>query len=1366
MPSRNRQPNRPPIPPPGPHGPVSAPTPTSVPTTTVTSSFLLGNLHCPTCVSSIKDAIYGAFPSGGVQLSPSGLADGHDTSSPIIYWVSPNVVTSVVTVEHRRGASLRRMRQALEDRGFEVCAVATTDEEASDLHLDLDLDLSLGLDGAGDTRGQLGADQPASSTSGTSQRQTATTTMARSTTTSSFARWFKPLRSSAAQNRRRQQTHLEHCEQCRVAAANGGGALPVVEGVQQYQEMDDEKPHVETTTESATPTTPTAPSPPAPARKEVDVCKPLPPLPQPQPQHQEPFISISPAHPPPQSLFRATLAIGGMTCASCAQSIRSGLQQKPWIASVVSVDAITGSAVVELHSDDKADELVRAVEEMGFEASLVEVVPVGSCVAGEDDGFKEEKGTEEEEVWRASLAVVGMTCASCANSITREVGKRGWVRDVKVNLLTHSATVDFEGRKERAKDVVDAIEELGFEATLSAVEQLNATPKQPGTATEGDNPQQQQERTIDILIKGLYCPSCPSRILSSLAGFQPHHRLRVLSPPTLARPILKLAYLPQPPAFTVRQILAAISASDPNLTASLYHPPTLEERAKQIQRQHRRAVLWRVVFAGVVSIPTLIIGIVYMSLVPKHSPSAHYLMAPWTSGISRAQVALFVLATPVYFFAADLFHRRAIKEIRALWRRGSQVPVLQRFYRFGSMNTLMSLGTTIAYVSSVSQMIAAAVHGPEEVEDSNFYFDSVVFLTFFLLLGRLIESYSKQRTGDAVEALVRLRPSTAVLVGNANSEQQEADQIVQADLLDKGDVIRIPHGASPPADGVVVRGESVFDESSLTGESRPVRKVPGDPVFAGTVNQGAQAVLARVTGSAGASMLDRIVQVVREGQTKRAPIERVADVMTGYFVPAVTLVAVVTWIVWLSLGLAGRIPGHYLDVTSGGWVAFSLQFAIAVFVVACPCGLALAAPTAIFVGSGLAARYGILAKGGGEAFEKASRVDVVVFDKTGTLTVGGEPSVTDAEVYEEDKEVVLAALKGVEENSSHPIAKAVVAYCAGKTKAKVSVDKLKEVPGKGLQATATAAVGGEDKETSSFDLAVGNEAFMADFGVPVPASTASTIQRWKEEAKSIALVAIRRHHRSSSTTATTAGEDDDGEKAGEWTLAAALSISDPIRPEAPRIISSLQSRGIRVWMLSGDNPTTAAAVARQLGIPSDQVIAGVLPTGKAEKIKYLQSTLRAQRTGWFGSSRTQGREGESKRAMVAMVGDGINDSPALTTADVGIAIGSGADVAISSADFVLVKSDLRAVVDLLDLSTVVLRRIAFNFGWAVVYNVLALPVAAGVFYPIVTPSGQHVRLDPVWASLAMALSSISVVMSSLALRVKGWGVGFKQREIE
>jgi cation transport ATPase len=304
------------------------------------------------------------------------------------------------------------------------------------------------------------------------------------------------------------------------------------------------------------------------------------------------------------------------------------------------------------------------------------------------------------------------------------------------------------------------------------------------------------------------------------------------------------------------------------------------------------------------------------------------------------------------------------------------------------------------------------------------------------------------------------------------------------------------------------------------------------------------------------------------------------------------------------------------------------------------------------------------------------------------------------------------------------------------------MDSMHEVPGKGMRATYRA--GGDEAGT---EILVGNEALLEDCGVALPAHVPALLAEWKQQAKSVALAATRPPNME------------------EWTLAAALAISDPIRQETVPVIRALRARGISVWMLSGDNASTAQAVAARVGIDGDNVLAGVLPSGKADKIKYLQSTQAASRSSNSSNSNTTSGRRRSARATVAMIGDGINDSPALTAADVGVAIGSGSDVAISSADFVLVKSDLRAVVDLLGLSRAVFRRIKTNFCWAVVYNVVAVPVAAGVLFPITDSGGAHVRLDPVWAALAMALSSVSVVVSSLLLRSKVPWVGFRGESI-
>ncbi|KAF5638545.1 copper-transporting ATPase 3 [Fusarium sp. NRRL 52700] len=1104
--------------------------------TVVTTSYLLGNLHCPTCVTLIRSLLHDAFGDN-------------------VRWVSPNLVTSVVTVEHKENssASVASMQRVLQDAGFEVCGLNTTARTANDLYRTSQVDGESSLV-AEHSDGWL----------------------------DSFFHFWRPQVSPLAIEAAR-AAHLENCEACKS------------EKISRKSPSDDK-------------------------RELVRVSS---------------VVSDTPTR-------------------------RSSLPYP----------------------------LQKVVTE-----------------------------TSPAPAWRVTLSVGGMTCAVCVNTITQEMEKFPWVTKVAVNLVANSATIEYtEG--DRAQEIVDAVEDLGYDAAIDEIVNLQ------------EKRVQADEREVEVNVDGIFCQRCPERTVTTLKALAPG-QLQIFQEPTIQNPILRLRYTPDAPRFTIRQILQAIEAADDSLKASIYHPPTLEERSRIIRAKHQQALLYRVILTIIFAIPTFILGIVYMSLLPDSNHKKMYLMAPWVSGLSRLDISLFALATPVYFFAADVFHVRAIKEVRTMWRRGSRMPLIQRFYRFGSMNMLVSLGTSIAYFSSVAQMIAAgASRGEHHKSKAEMYFDSVVFLTLFLLLGRLIEAYSKSKTGDAVEMLGKLRPTTALLLEKDKAGGQ-ITSTVPVDQLDSGDMIRVPHGASPAADGILVSGETNFDESSLTGESRLIKKTEGDQIFAGTINKAA-AVTIRVTGASGQSMLDQIVQVVREGQTKRAPIEQIADLLTAYFVPIITLIAILTWIIWMVLGFSGKIPEHE-ESSDGDSVVFALQFAIAVFVVACPCGLALAAPTAIFVGGGLAAKHGILAKGGGDAFEKASKIDCVVFDKTGTLTEGGQPKITDSVLLpdtsssEEERSAFLSALKAVEENSSHPIAKAIVSFCGDAPAS--NVQNLEELAGRGMKASF------EGLGNQKMDMIIGNELLMREFSVNLSPQINSLLDTWKSEAKSVAIIATK------------------ASSADAWTLAAALSISDPIRRETIPVIRALTSRGLQVWMLSGDNVTTARAVAQRVGIPSSNVLAEVLPSDKAAKISSLQASLHAR-----GST--------TKRATIAMVGDGINDSPALTTADVGIAIGTGSDVAISSAAFVLATSQLTAVVTLLDLSRAVFQRIRVNFAWALVYNMLAVPVAAGCFYAIKTSSGERVRLDPVWAALAMALSSISVVLSSLSLRARVPGVGFRFRKVD
>ncbi|WEW54965.1 hypothetical protein PRK78_000392 [Emydomyces testavorans] len=1025
--------------------------------------------------------------------------------------------------------------------------------------------------------------------------------------------------------------------------------------------------------------------------------------------------------------YSALVSISGMTCASCVNTVTAHLYELDFVKSV-HVNLLTHTAALTFGGPKaNIDKVIEQIEDIGYGASA------------EDPVVKSRHG----DLYLADLSISGMTCGSCVAAITRSLNTLSFVNRVVINLLGHSGRIEFEGEA-NLQEILESIDDLGYEAAVVDCRPLVCS-------KDADNGP--KARTIQIKVDGMFCHHCPQTVLNALMDIS-EGKIEVEEKLTPQKPIVTVTYVPDPPRMTIRNIIAAIEASNEAFEASIHHPPSIEDRSRAMQKQEQYRLLLRLLFTFIVAIPTFLIGIVWMAIVPKSNAIRKYFEEPmWTGSASRLEWALFFIATPVMVFGTDVFHIRAFKEIRALWRPSSRVPILRRFYRFGSMNMLISAGTSVAYFASLALLIVNAQNKNHEMGQTATYFDTVVFLTLFILAGRAVEAYSKAKTGDAVAMLGKLRPSEALLVVESPSVSEgngagSSIQRVPVDLLEINDTVSVPHGASPPADGLVIGPDTYqFDESSLTGESIPVRKVAGDKVYSGSVNVG-QPVSMRITDLGSTSMLDQIVAVVREGQTKVAPVERVADAMTGYFVPIITLIAVLTFVIWVSLGESGRLPADYLDTSQGGWAFWALQFAIAVFVVACPCGLALAAPTALFVGGGLAAKRGILVRGGGEAFQEASRLDAVVFDKTGTLTEGGTLKVSDHEVLiknEELVEVAWAIAQALEESSTHPIARAIVEFCNDRSSVSVTSSAITEIGGQGMKGLFTVSAKRFEGVTVEYEAVIGNQRLLESL-----ARTDSDtyfldnlLSKYQSAGRSTAILSIRKAA--------------DTEK---FIPAIVFATSDPIRTEAAHVISQLRANHIDVYMCTGDNTITAHAVASTLGIPSTNVMSNVPPTQKAKYIRKIQE--QALPTPSATPTRTT-----NKRPIIAFVGDGTNDSPALAAADVSIAMATGSDVAVNSAGFILLNSDLRTILDLCTLSRRVFRRVKWNFLWAAVYNVCLIPVAAGVFYPVVSGHATdshgvvvntHWRLDPVWAALAMALSSVSVVMSSLALRLEWRGM--------
>jgi Cu+-exporting ATPase len=617
----------------------------------------------------------------------------------------------------------------------------------------------------------------------------------------------------------------------------------------------------------------------------------------------------------------------------------------------------------------------------------------------------------------------------------------------------------------------------------------------------------------------------------------------------------------------------------------------------------------------------------------------------------------FALATPVVLWAGWPFFERGYASVRTLNL---------------NMFTLIAMGTGVAWVYSVlataaPQLFPSAFRGSDG--SVAVYFEAAAVITVLVLLGQVLELRAREATGGAIRALLDLAPKTARRIGADDSEEE-----IALDAVAVGDRMRVRPGEKVPVDGEVVDGRSAVDESMVTGESMPVTKTKGDAVIGGTLNRsGALIIAARKIGRD--TMLAQIVQLVAEAQRSRAPIQRLADQVSSYFVPAVIGVAVLAFAAWAVWGPEPRFT-------------YGLVAAVAVLIIACPCALGLATPMSIMVGVGRGASLGVLIKNA-EALERMEKVDTLVIDKTGTLTEG-KPSVTRVVAIGDgySEEVLLKFAASVERASEHPLAEAIVRAAESRNIGIAPVTEFDSPTGKGALGTV-----------ESRSVLLGNALFLLEHGVDTDAA-AKDAEALRLDGATAIFIAI------------------DSKAVG------IIAIADAVKPSTPEALAALKAEGLHVVMLTGDNWTTARAVARQLGI--DQVEAEVLPEQKSEIV----------------------RRYKEQGAVVAMAGDGVNDAPALAAADVGIAMGTGTDVAIESAGVTLLKGDLNGIVRARRLSRAVMRNIRQNLFFAFVYNAAGVPIAAGVLYPLF-----GILLSPIIAAAAMALSSVSVIGNAIRLRM-------------
>ncbi|MBA3344696.1 MAG: copper-translocating P-type ATPase [Gemmatimonadales bacterium] len=775
---------------------------------------------------------------------------------------------------------------------------------------------------------------------------------------------------------------------------------------------------------------------------------------------------------------------------------------------------------------------------------------------------------------------------------------------------------------------------------------------------------------IRIPVSGMTCAACQSRVQKALAK-QPG-----VTDASVNLMMKNAAVTFDPAVITPDRLVEAIrktgygaELASPGQTAFEEQEARDRAQVEEFTELRRKAIV-----SGIIGVLAMVLSMPLMTAGEHGRPGAvadpfmRWTMAtltpglrsvaPWLYTIPAAALSygLLIVTLGVMVWAGRHFYTRAWAAFR---------------HHSADMNTLVAVGTGAAFLYSVVATVAPGFFLSRGLAP-DVYYEAVIIIIALILTGNAFEARAKRQTSAALRGLVDLQPKTARVVRSVNGAGQEAD--VPVEDVAQGETVVVRPGERVPVDGQVVSGQSAVDESMLTGESLPVKKGSGDRVIGGTINKtGSFRYTATTLGSD--SMLAQIVKLMRDAQGSRAPIQRLADRVSGIFVPVVISLAIATFVAWFIA--ADTAPA-----------VRAFAAAVAVLIIACPCAMGLAVPTAVMVSTGKGAELGVLIKGG-EALQRAGDIRTVVLDKTGTVTEG-KPTVTDIVVApgaDRAEAELIRLVASLETASEHPLADAIVRHARERGIALAAPEGFDAVTGRG-------AVGMVD----GVGLAVGNAALMADYAIDI-AAVQGAAERLAAEGKTPMYVAAN------------------------GALAGVVAVADPIKATSREAIERMRSMGLDVVMLTGDNERTARAIAREAGI--DHVVAGVLPDGKVAEIKRLQA-------------------GEK---VVAMVGDGINDAPALAQADVGMAIGTGTDIAAEAADVVLMRGDLRSAAHAIQLSRRTMRTMKQNLFWAFIYNVIGIPVAAGVLYP-----AFGVLLSPILASAAMAFSSVSVVTNSLRLR--------------
>lgn len=810
------------------------------------------------------------------------------------------------------------------------------------------------------------------------------------------------------------------------------------------------------------------------------------------------------------------------------------------------------------------------------------------------------------------LKIEGMTCAACAKAVEKTVKKLEGVAEANVNLATEKLNISFDEKKVSVETIQAAVEKAGYKALSDTVSKT-------------------------MKIEGMTCASCAKAVERAVRKLEGVAEANV----NLATEKLSISFEPS----TVR--ISDIKQAVEKAGYKAVEEETAIDEDKE-KKEHERKVLWRkFLLSAIFTVPLLMVTMGHMFGEPLgfHLPE---MIDPMINPLNFALVQL-ILVAPVMIAGYKFF----TIGFKALFR-GSP-----------NMDSLIAIGTSAGFLYGIFAIVQ--IYGGNVEYAMHLYFEAAGVIITLITLGKYLESVTKGKTSEAIKKLMGLAPKTAMILRDGKEIEIPIDEV------EVGDVIVVKPGEKMPVDGEVVEGTTSVDESMLTGESIPVEKNTGDTIIGASINKNGN-IKYKATRVGKDTALAQIIKLVEDAQGSKAPIAKLADVISGYFVPVVIGIAIVSALAWYFIG--------------GQSTVFALTIFISVLVIACPCALGLATPTAIMVGTGKGAEYGVLIKSG-VALETTHKVQTIVFDKTGTITEG-KPRVTDVIVANGIRqEDLLQLAASAEKGSEHPLGDAIVKSAEEKGLGLKKLDFFKAIPGHGIE----VKIDGQN-------ILLGNRKLMVDSKISLE-DLETTSDQLAGEGKTPMYIAVDNR------------------------IAGIIAVADTVKENSKKAIEKLHEMGIEVAMITGDNKRTAEAIAKQVGI--DRTLAEVLPQDKANEVKKLQD--------------------EGKK--VAMVGDGINDAPALAQADIGIAIGSGTDVAMESADIVLMRSDLMDVPTAIQLSKNTIKNIKQNLFWAFGYNTLGIPVAMGILYIFGGP-----LLNPIIAAAAMSFSSVSVLLN--ALRLKGF----------